>query len=293
MKNTSLFHKPKFLGALSLTALLATCAEIPYDKIASSRHVGDFLQKKGLGALNPPTYGTGTFGRGRLNEPSGICWHAKRRTLFAVGDNGDIAEFRTDGSQVNFRHIPGANFEGITTIPSSGLLYGVTEGSDQIIEIHPETFATMRRFSIPRTYRGRTVMAAGGNGVEGITFIPDPRHPQGGIFCVSNQGGTGNPQDEKGIFFVEIPVRTGGASRIVGEIIPPVGDIAGLHYDQRSGRLYAISDHKNTFLEYAASRKLIRTAPLPGRDQEGIAFDDAGNMYLAQDSGGIIKRRKP
>lgn len=34
-----------------------------------------------------------------FNEPSGIVSHRERRTLFVVGDNGDLVEMRPDGTR--------------------------------------------------------------------------------------------------------------------------------------------------------------------------------------------------
>jgi len=34
---------------------------------------------------------------------------------------------------------------------------------------------------------------------------------------------------------------------------------------------------------------LLHARPMPGKDQEGIAVDPDGNLYIAQDSGQIIK----
>ena len=41
--------------------------------------------------------------------------------------------------------------------------------------------------------------------------------------------------------------------------------------------------------EEVKTGKIVKSYPLPGRDQEGITLDRAGSIYLAQDSGGIIK----
>lgn len=42
-------------------------------------------------------------------------------------------------------------------------------------------------------------------------------------------------------------------------------------------------------MEYSPAHKLLRELAFPGDNQEGITVDDAGFMYVAQDSGGIIR----
>ena len=66
-------------------------------------------------------------------------------------------------------------------------------------------------------------------------------------------------------------------------------DLCGLYYDQGSDRLYAISGVGNTLFELTKDGKILAASILPGDTQEGIAVDKAGFLYIAQDSGGIVK----
>jgi len=128
----------------------------------------------------------GNIDEARFNEPSGICWHSKRETLFVVGDNGDVCEMRSNGVLIRSKRVREADFEGITHDPSTGLLYVAVEGADSVIELHQETLEVLREFSIPRVFDGRMVLKEGGQGIEGITFVPDSKHPQGGVFYITN-----------------------------------------------------------------------------------------------------------
>lgn len=225
-------------------------------------------------------------------EPSGICWHTQRRTLFVVGDEGDIAEIRTDGSLVKRALLRAAeDFEGITHDPSTGLLYLAIEEKESILEVHPETLAILREFPLPRTFEGKTLMKAGGEGIEGITFVPDPGHAQGGLFYVANQSySLTSEQDISAVVQVELPLRTQqGQAEIRGYFYPGVIDLAGLHYDSQTGQLMVISDATNTLLTYSLDHTLVSVHALPADYQEGITVDPDGFLYIAQDSGGIIK----
>jgi DNA-binding beta-propeller fold protein YncE len=227
----------------------------------------------------------------RFNEPSGICWHSGRESLFVVGDEGCICEIKADGSLVRQQRIRNADFEGITSDPSTGLLYVAVEGSETIIEIDPETLSVVREFSIPRAFDGAVLMKYGGYGIEGITFVPDSAHREGGTFYVVNQSMTQTMEDDiSAVFEVELPLRSNtGEPALLGFFAPGVIDLSGLHYDRVKDQIIVISDATNTILEYSREFRLMAQHALPGQNQEGLTVDESGFMYIAQDSGGILK----
>lgn len=228
-----------------------------------------------------------------FNEPSGICWHAARQTLFVVGDEGDLCEITADGTLIRRQHLRDADFEGVTYDPATGLLYLAIEGEEAVLEVDPETFAILREFALPRDFGGKTLLRAGGEGIEAITFAPDPRHAEGGIFYVANQAfGLTDEQDISAVFQVELPLRTGtGSPKITGYFTPGIIDLSGLHYDPATDHLLLISDATNLILEYTRDHQLLSVQAFPGDNQEGIAVDADNFLYIAQDTGGIVKLR--
>jgi uncharacterized protein YjiK len=231
-----------------------------------------------------------------LNEPSGIVFHAQRGTLFVVGDEGDLGEFHPDGTLVKQKHILNADFEGVTYNPSTEFLYVAVEGEEKILEIDPEDFRVLRQFYIERMFKGRMLLKPGGNGIEAITFVPDPDHPEGGTFYLTNQSFDVDAQEDPSIIFeVEVPLKSSPAevpdliATIIRYFSLGVGDLSGLHYDRTRDHLYVISDMLDTFFEITRTGKVLKSFPLPGTDQEGITLDGAGFVYIAQDSGGIMK----
>lgn len=240
----------------------------------------------------------GNIDKGRFPEPSGIVFHPARKTLFVVGDGGDLCEMKTDGTVLGKKHyadLKATDFEGITVNPASGLLYVAVEGAEAILEISPDDLAVRRQFTIERTFNGKTVMAAGGQGIEAITFIPNPKHADGGTFLVANQAFTLNdPQDVSAVFEVEIPLadKTGKppAGKLLRQFSLGVTDLSDMHYDAARDRLFIISDANDLmFVTTLSGRVITKYTNLPCADQEGIAFDGAGNMYIGQDSGGVVK----
>lgn len=227
-----------------------------------------------------------------FNEPSGICWHTQRKTLFVVGDEGDIGEITAEGSLVKQNCIrPGADFEGVTHDPATGLLYVAIEEAESILEVDPETFEILRAFALPRQFQGKTLLKAGGEGVEALTFVPDSEHAEGGVFYVGNQAFTlSDEEDISAVFQVELPLRSEtGKIRITGYFEPGVIDMSGLHYDPATDHILAISDAANLILEYSRAHELLSVHAFPGDNQEGLTIDPEGFLYIAQDSGGIVK----
>ena len=66
-------------------------------------------------------------------------------------------------------------------------------------------------------------------------------------------------------------------------------DHPGLHYDAEADLLVLISDANNAIFYARRTGELIGGHALPSQTQERITVDARGNLYLAQDSGGIIK----
>jgi len=229
-----------------------------------------------------------------IKEPSGIVFHALRKTLFVVGDKGDLCEMTCEGKVLNKKRIIEADFEGITCNPSTGLLYIAIEGDEKIIETEPEKLEIKRGFTIESTFDGKEVLRQGGDGLEGITFLPRKEHREGGTFYVTNQGDEDDPEDDPcAVIEVELPIVSRSEKHDMGKIInyfnPLISDMSGLHYDCKNNILYVISDDKNLFLKFTENITLLDGYTLPGKKQEGITFDDNDFLYIAQDAGGILK----
>ncbi|MFC1851770.1 SdiA-regulated domain-containing protein [candidate division CSSED10-310 bacterium] len=242
----------------------------------------------------------GNIDQSNFEEPSGIIFHPGLGTLFVVGDDGDIGEFTTKGKLLRQKRISEADFEGITVNPATKLLYLAVEGDEKIIEIEPRDLTVQREFVIDRVFQGRTILKKGGQGIEAITFIPNPKHPEGGTFFLSNQSFKyNNSEDPSVIIEVSVPLRstarTGKNGPFIARILRTfninVIDISGMHYDNLRALIYFISDATNTFFSMMTNGKIINSYAFPGDDQEGITVDDQGFLYFVQDSGGLIKLR--
>lgn len=229
-------------------------------------------------------------------EASGLTWHAGREILFIVTDEGRVLEVGRDGTVVHDQEFPGMNFEGITSNPQSGMLYAAIEGRDRIVEIDPDSLAILREFAVSRKLDGEKVITGGKEGFEGIEFVPDASHPDGGTFFVVNQAtGGGTKREPSAILEVDLPLHLtlppDGKKLLKGEIlrgfVSPFLGLSGIHFDHGSGHLFAISDTEDRLLETTLEGKIIRTSVLPGQNQEGVAMVD-GDFLIVQDEPAII-----
>ena len=242
--------------------------------------------------LDEPGFG-GDIDQQGIVEPSGICFHPLRKTLFVVSDEGELFEIETDGTPVSSVVIPpgGLDLEDVTVHPKTGLLYLVVEGDDVILEFDPEKKEVIRTFPVNREYQGdsnflQKQVEEFDNGIESIAFVPDEDHPEGGTFYMGNQW------DPSCIMEVLIPIESShtetAEARILRVISLEIKDPAAMYYDPKNDLLYIVNDADNILVELTLDGKIVNEYAFLGNDQEGIAWDEEGVLYIAQDIGGII-----
>lgn len=242
-----------------------------------------------------PYHWLGNISRAGIAEPSGITHHPMRRSLFVADDSGSIWEIdATDGGLVQSKGVNGRDLEGVTVNPATGMLYVAVEDEEAILEIDPGTLAVRREFEITRDFEGRQLLKKGGMGIEAIVFVPDASHREGGTFWVGNQSFSLKPQGEPSVVCeVVVPLRSSQARKAVGTIVRfyemDFIDISGLAYDGRADCLVLISDTTNLLVELKQDGTVLSRYLLPGDEQEGVVLDGLGYLYIAQESGEIIK----
>jgi uncharacterized protein YjiK len=229
--------------------------------------------------------------RQNIAEPSGICFHPGRKTLFVVSDEGEIAEMKTDGTPVARTKVPG-DLEGITVDPSTGFVYVVVEGADIILEFDPDKSEVTRRFPISREFQGdpnflQKQQTGFDNGIESLVFIPVPGHAEGGTFYAGNQ------EDPSCVMEIHVPLkssRTAEAEAKILRVLPfKIQDPAAMYFDPETKCLNVVSDTDNILVEITLDGKLVKEYAFPGNDQEGVCTDEDGYIYICQDSNGILK----
>ena len=242
-----------------------------------------------------PYHWMGNISQAGIAEPSGITYHPMRRSLFVADDSGSIWEIdATDGALVQSKAVNGRDLEGLTVNPVTGMLYAAVEDEEAILEVDPGTLTVRREFKIARGFEGAQLLKKGGMGIEAIVFVPDAKHPEGGTFWVGNQSFSLKPQGEPSVVCeVVVPLRSSQARKAAGTIVGfyrmDFIDISGLAYDERADCLVLISDTTNLLVELKRDGTVLHRYLLPGDEQEGVVLDGLGYLYIAQESGEIIK----
>ena len=236
----------------------------------------------------------GSITKKQIAEPSGITYHPTRRTLFIADDSGSIHELSLNGRLIQSKGLSERDIEGITIDPGTGLLYAAVEDDEAILELDPENLTVQREFQIGRNFEGELLLKKGGMGIEAIVFVPDDSHPEGGTFWVGNQTFSLKARDEPSVVCeVLVPLRSTTEKQTTAPIIRAHKmnfiDISGLAYDTQGDFLVLISDTTNLLVELKREGTILSLYLLPGDEQEGIVLDGLGYMYIAQETGEIIK----
>jgi len=212
-------------------------------------------------------------------EPSGGAWHRRLNKFFTVSDSGIVSAMNANGTGITNWSVPG-DLEGVAVAdPASNFIYIGVEQPDSIREFNIVTGQVTRTFLLTTWMQGPD-----NSGLEALEFIPDPAHPEGGIFYAGLQ-------DDGRIYRFSLPIRSSATSTTVtflGTITPVAGrvDIAGLDYDREREILYAVFDDSNNLRAMHPDGSLIGEWVLPGNDQEGIAIHDC-ELFVAEDSGKV------
>ena len=208
-----------------------------------------------------------------------------------VSDEGEIVELTMDGSLIFSHKVPG-DLEGVTVNPQTGLVYIINEGEDIILEFDPAKKEVTREFPVSREYQGNPNFLQKqkedfDDGIEGIAFVANDQHPEGGTFYLSNQW------DPPCILEVLVPLISSkekiSEAKILKVLPFKIDDPAAMYYDSQTKLLNVVSDADNILVEITLDGKLVNQWAFLGDNQEGITRDDEGYLYIAQDSGGIIR----
>ena len=117
--------------------------------------------------------------------------------------------------------------------------------------------------------------------------MEDKKHPDGGTFYIGNQW------DPPCVMEVQIPLRSGheqtAEANILRVLLLELDDPAASYYDPQTGLLNVVSDADNILVELKLNGRIVKEYAFLGDRQEGIARDDEGYLYIAQDLGGILK----
>jgi uncharacterized protein YjiK len=224
-----------------------------------------------------------------IEEASGITYSKRSDSLFVVDDEGWLIEISTKGKVLRKKYFGDHDFEGVTIQPGSNDLYLLVEGEEKIMIVDSDSLDLKATHKIHRSFQGVEVLKKHKkHGVEGIHFFGNS------LYIVKQSDHTNpkkHPTDSSALMMLE-QSKDGKDFEIVSVTYLPFTDLAGI--SSKKGHIIMISDDDDLMLEYAVGENdVISTFQFANHDdQEGIAFDSEGNMYLALDGTGILKISK-
>ena len=222
-----------------------------------------------------------------LREASGIAWHPARGRLFAVGDRGTLAEIDRAGAVVAMHHV-GGNLEDVTVHGPSGRLVLLAEKKGELVVWDPASASETARFALDVAGVLGREPADRNQGFEGIVFRAEAGRPGGGVFHLVHQR---KPARLVTIAFDPTgPARTLGAADVLARhALKPHEDLTAVTWSDTLGRLLVIAESADRLLVVSPDGTIDAELPVPGEQQEGLALDPEGALWVADERRGLLR----
>lgn len=211
----------------------------------------------------------------KIPEASGISYCHKDDTLIVANDEGTYYKINRKGKILHKKKLGKYDLEGVVCEDEQIIFVVENKG----ILIFDTMTGTKNEVPLNTYYHGKKIpLFDKKSGIEGIAKI-------GNRLYLSKQS-----KRKKDSLIVVVKL-TPYSSSIVDLIENQLSDTAGLEYDD--GYLYMVSDKEDLLVKYdLEKKKSVKKVQLEKGAWEGIAFDNQGNVYLADDNGRVVKYKK-
>jgi len=202
-----------------------------------------------------------------IDEASGIDFCDDSNTLIVANDEGSFYEITPQGEILSRHKLGDFDLEGVVCEKET-LTFAIEEGA--LLEVHRHSQQTKH---LP--LKGETAKITKRSGIEGITKI-------GEVYYLAIQ--SKNKADAK----ILITQKNNQYTKVIHELPSNIIDTSGLVYHNH--QLYILSDTQDRLYIYnLETNQTLQEIKLPPFDQEGIAFDAQGNLYLTDDNGAVLR----
>ncbi len=268
---------------LAIEIILLTGATGSWNRASSHSLQRGSLQRSALDILGTPE----RFAETGAKEPSGIAYHPGLDHLFLVGDEGRLVELDTAGVVLRRLTFHG-NLEDLAFHPPSGKLVLLSEKRSELILYDPAAGEELRRWRLDSSALLGRRPEDRNHGFEGLAFREDPSLPGGGLFYLVHQRA---PAMIVALSFeVTAPESTLGASAVVHRWpMKPNKDLTAATYVGSLNRLLVLADTRERLLIVKPDGSLEAEVVLPGEQQEGLCFDGAGTLWVADERAGLLR----
>jgi uncharacterized protein YjiK len=234
------------------------------------------------GRKNSQVFGTVTrLDTPGVKEPSGVCVHPGLGHLFVVGDEGSLVEFDGSGKAVKSYSAKG-NLEDVAAHTPTGWLALLDEQKSEILFFDPAGDRWMKRWPLDRKAILAQDPGGANEGFEGLAFREEAGRPGGGVFYLVHQR---DPAMLIALAFDPAAhSATLGAEAVLNRWpLEGHGDLTAVTYAAALQRLLLVADKQDKLLVVGLDGTVQSEVPLPGQQQEGVALDPAGNLWIADD----------
>ena len=203
-------------------------------------------------------------------EASGISYCQNSDTLVVANDEGSFYELSTSGKILTQHQLGNYDLEGVVCNNKS-FMFAVEGGS--LLKVKRQSLEK-KEFKI----KGKGFKLTKKHGIEGICKINNN-------YYVTIQSKK-NTKEAK-----LLKLKIGSTYAKVSKIIKHnIIDSAGLEWHNK--KLYIVSDKKDKLYIYDLKKeRILKKIKLSKYAQEGITFDNNGNVYFADDDGAVLKYR--
>jgi len=211
----------------------------------------------------------------KIPEASGISYCHNSNTLIVANDEGVYYEITPKGKILQKVKLGKYDLEGVVCEDEQFIFVREDKG----IVIVDRRTGKKQKVHVDTMYKGKKrKLFDRKEGVEGIAKVANTLY-------LSKQA-----KKKKNSFIAVVKMKP-YPSMIVDVIEHDIADIAGLTYDD--GDLYMVSDKKDLLIKYnLEKKKIVQKVKLEKGAWEGIAFDNKGFVYLADDDGHVVKYKK-
>jgi uncharacterized protein YjiK len=216
-----------------------------------------------------------------VKEPSGVCIHPGLGHLFVVGDEGSLVELDGSGKVIR-SHSAKGNLEDVAAHTPTGWLGLLDEQKSELLFYDPTALRWMKKWQLDRAALLGQAPGGANEGFEGLAFRDESGRPGGGIFYLVHQ------RDPAMIIAIAMDPTahsgTIGADAVLSRWpLPGHGDLTAITWSSALQRLLVVADKEDQLLVLREDGSLETSLPLPGQQQEGVALDNAGNLWVTDD----------
>jgi len=207
-----------------------------------------------------------------IPEASGISYCEDSDTLVVANDEGSYYEISPEGKIVQKVKLGKHDLEGVVCEDEQFVFAVENKG---LLLLNRET-GKKKKVVIDTTYRGKKRnLFSKKSGVEGIAKV-------GKTVYLAKQS------KKKKHSFIAVIKLTPYPGRVIDLLEHHIADTSGLTY--HDGYLFMVSDKKDLLIKYDLDKKkIVQKVKLGKGAWEGIAFDNQGYVYLADDDGRVVK----